>query len=357
MFVRKAALALALCLVLAIGVYTGYWFYARGIAGDLIANWAAQRRAEGYTVSWDSAPIGGYPLLLRTVLGNPRVARAERGWAWRGGAVAIEVQPWDLKRIRLEMRGPQNIALQWNGRPVTAAATAGEAVIVARLSDSGRLAGATAIVRKLRVAEAANASEADTFSAAEIWLEALLPDTPPTSHLDPALTLSLAATDIRLPAAAAGPLGRDAAKLHARAQIMGALADKGSTRAKIDAWRRDGGAVEITWLDAVWGPLGLRAKGTLTLDDKARPLGAFSADITGFAKTMDAFAAAGMMKKGPATLAKAGMALMAKTPKDGGPSVLTVPVTAQSGALFLGPVRILDLPPIRFPGSNPAPPG
>src|SRR3546814_11802892 len=75
---------------------------------------------------------------------------------------------------------------------------------------------------------------------------------------------------------------------------MGAL-PPGPPSQAIEAWRQNGGTVEIPWLNLVWGPLDLRAKGTATLDGRMRPLGALTADIRGYRETLTAFASAGLV--------------------------------------------------------------
>ncbi|MGY9105148.1 MAG: DUF2125 domain-containing protein, partial [Alphaproteobacteria bacterium] len=60
------------------------------------------------------------------------------------------------------------------------------------------------------------------------------------------------------------------------------------TRQGVEEWRRAGGMVDATWLNLLWGAFDLRGRGTLSLDDRHRPLGAITADIRGYSETMDA---------------------------------------------------------------------
>ena len=62
----------------------------------------------------------------------------------------------------------------------------------------------------------------------------------------------------------------------------------------------------------------------------------------------EALRAASVMNDTTASLAKIGLALLARTPAEGGAPVLSLPVTAQGGALYLGPVKLLNLPKIPF---------
>lgn len=337
---RKSAIVLLIILVFASGAYTGYWFYARETAARIIENWTAQRRAEGYDISFDMPRFDGYPLLIRASLGEPRLRHGD--FAWRGEGLAVEFQPWNFQRIRIDLQGKQWLALEPNARPMLL--TPSEAAIVARLSNRGQLKDATLLLRNIQLSDPDGVS---LLQAAEIWLEADAPEIPPREHTDKALALSLAAADIVLPETADGPLGRTVATLRTDMQVNGVIVN-GTIHEAVEAWRRSGGTVDVDWFHLVWGEFDLRAKGTMALDELARPLGAFSTDIRGQNQALDALVARALLEERTATLAKIGLALLSKSPPEGGAPVLTVPVTAQDGHLYAGPVRILDLSPIRL---------
>lgn len=342
MFTRKSAIVI---IVLALAAaYTGYWFYARGIAMQVIGNWTEQRRAEGYTVAYDAPEIGGFPLLVRAVLGNPALSRD--GFAWRGERLRIELQPWNFRRLRFDLEGTQWITPRSGADRITLAPS--EAAIVATLSHTGKLADAQLLIRGFQAADSKGTALAQ---AAEIWLEATASETPPATHSDRSLSLSLSAAEILLPQMSDGPLGRTLSKLRADLQIRGAV-PRGPLAEALEAWRRGGGTIDVDWLQINWGDLDLRAKGTIALDEQARPLGAFSTDIRGHNTAVDALVAHSVLELGTATMAKIGLALLAKSPPEGGAPVLSLPVTAQDGQLFAGPLKILDLDPIRFPASR-----
>ncbi len=339
---RKTCIAVASFAAIAIGAYSGYWFYARGIAETLIEDWASQRRADGYVVEFAPPRMEGYPFIVRAVLDSPGLARDDR--SWRGKRLAIEFQPWDLRRYRFDFQGRQEITLAPDDRTDQLVLEPAEAAVVVRLSGSGRIADATLRLRDLRVTDAGSGA---VWRAAEIWLEAIAPKVPPKTHGDVALTLSLSAADIVLPANTAEPLGRALPKLRADIRVNGVVPD-GPIETAVEAWRRGGGAVEVDWFRLVWGALDLRAKGTITLDAEMRPLGAFSADIRGVSPALDMLVAGAAIKPNAAAIAKVALALFAKKSSDDGASVLTLPVTAQDGRLYAGPNKSLDLAPVRL---------
>lgn len=342
MIFRKSVIAITLIAIL--GGYTGYWFYARNVAVQVIDNWAEQRRAEGYAVHYAPPEVTGFPLLVRARLDTPLLQRD--GFEWRGERMTIEFRPWNFRKIRIDLEGKQLLILEKGAEQLTLEPA--EAAIVATLSEMGRLTDAALLVRDIQVSNPTGASQ---LQAAEIWLEAKAPETPPASHSDESLKLSLSAADIVLPETIDGPLGRTLSKLRADLRIRG-TAPGGSYAEAVEAWRRSGGTLDVDWFQVNWGELDLRAKGTVALDEESRPLGAFSTDIRGHNHAVDALVAHGVLELGTATMTKIGLALLAKSPPEGGPPVLTLPVTAQDGHLYAGPLKILDLDPIRLPATQ-----
>ena len=130
MNIRKTVITILLFLAAAAGSYSGYWYYARQTASQLIDNWATQRRAEGYKIAFDTPKMGGYPLLIRAVLNAPRLQRGD--FAWRGERIDIEFQPWNFRRIRIDFTGKQWMSLAGGARQMLL--DPAEAAIVARFS-------------------------------------------------------------------------------------------------------------------------------------------------------------------------------------------------------------------------------
>lgn len=340
MSIRKSAIFIALFLIVSAGAYTGYWFYARELAAAIIDDWAIQQRAEGYEVTYSAPVFSGYPLLIRAVLDQPHVKRND--FAWRGERLSIESQPWNFRRLRVDIQGKQWVTLAHDPEPFVL--TPAKAAIVAKLSSNGSIAEASVLFRDLSIAQADNAA---LSKVAELWLEAVAPQDTPQAHTDNNLSLSLSAVDIVLPDAAAGPLGHDISKLRADVKIKGAIPNTTLNEA-LEAWRRSGGTLDVDWFHVIWGTFDLRAKGTIALDAQTRPLGAFSTDIRGHSQALDALVSHAVLEQKTATLAKIGLSLLAKTPPEGGAPVLTVPVTAQDGHLYAGPIKIFELLPLRF---------
>ena len=70
--------------------------------------------------------------------------------------------------------------------------------------------------------------------------------------------------------------------------------------------------------------------------------------ITGYGETIDALAAAGLIKSGVALIGKFALGALARTPSSGGRPEIEVPVTLQKSWLYIGPLKLLQLPTIRW---------
>ena len=108
------------------------------------------------------------------------------------------------------------------------------------------------------------------------------------------------------------------------------------------------------WLNLIWGGLDLRANGTVALDPELRPLGALTADIRGYEEALEALAEARLIRRDILPASRITLNLLAKTSETDGRRVLTVPVNAQGGGLYLGPIKLAELPVLLNPPNRPS---
>ncbi len=78
---RRLGLVLPFALlILAIVVWSGFWFWTRIQTGDRMDQAAEALRSAGYEVSWETRSIGGYPFRLNVTLTEAQI-REPSGWA------------------------------------------------------------------------------------------------------------------------------------------------------------------------------------------------------------------------------------------------------------------------------------
>ncbi|MFQ5985218.1 MAG: DUF2125 domain-containing protein [Alphaproteobacteria bacterium] len=325
-----------LVLLVALLAYTGYWFdVAHRVRGD-IAQWADERRVEGYEVAYGEPKTSGFPFRLAVELARPSIGRTtpDAAWAWRGDRLSIMVRPWRLRRAWADLPTRQSLVLERDGRSWHFDAWMQSAVVAIVLNEAGGADVAGEVSRLSLRSPVAGLP----FRVAVLRLSGRQRNDGQGQNMR--ITLEL--ENLTLPAGLETPLG-DAVKLFAvDATLRGEVPD-GPLADALAAWRDSGGTVEVQRLKTRWGPLGLEVDGTLALDEAMRPLASMTAAIEGYGETLDALVKAGALARQQGALAKTALDLLAKPQVPGGPPVLTVPVTAQDGDLYVGPVRLLEL--------------
>ena len=331
---RRIVLSLTGIVLVAIIAYAAYWHYIAGTLRDQLSPWAQARAAEGYDIHWDDAAVGGFPGAFRFDFTNlsfgalrpvPVTVKAARASAW--------AMPWNLRHWEFTASN--------GARVVEPGGSAG--------FDMRRVDGAVDV--EGRVVAAIDVTAVDLngiglaqdtkIASAEAHIE--LPATPPRSHTDFALGVSLQLSDATLPLAVPG-FGNTLSGLSFVAQLKGAL-PPGQIVPALSRWRDDGGTIELQALRLRWGSLLVDTSGTLALDQALQPEGAFSAVITGQDAAVDVAVKVGALKPSDAGTAKMVLDLLAR-PNGNGDKAVTLPMTIQNQRLYLGPAKLANIPPI-----------
>lgn len=152
-------------------------------------------------------------------------------------------------------------------------------------------------------------------------------------------TLAVAAHGIELPDTGRWPLGATVTSLSAALDLASPPLPAGDAAEAAAAWRDGGGKLTIDALQAVWGPLVLRARGSVGLDARLQPAGEGVADLQGTAPALEALSGAGVIKPGLAATAEAVLALMAKPAPDG--RGIEVPLSLAHGTLSVAKIPLM----------------
>ena len=328
-----AGAVVSVALLTVIGVSTT-WFISANSLRDNIEAWAEARRAEGYVVEYQGVEVSGFPFRLTTVLAAPAIAEPNHpnAWAWKGDRVVFEGSPWDFTELQITLPAAQEFRYRpvaGGDRVVTATVDQGVAQIALQ---RGVIEGFTLAVSGLTLSTADDALRVERLAAEG---RRVARDT---------RELSLAIDDLTLPARMNGPMGREIARFAAEATVKGPLTP-GDLPAVLIAWSEAGGTVELKAVDLRWRDLDITASGTLALDREMRPQAALSAEIVGYGAALVALAEGGAMKARDAVLTATALDLLAR-PRADGVRVLTLPLTAQDGTLFVGPLALLRLSPV-----------
>ncbi len=336
--------ALLLALVIGDGLI---WHFAEQQMRTGLANWVAARRATGWSVSTTRPQAGGWPLAatltLRDVALQGGAPDIPGGLAWRAERVVLRLALLHPLALQIEAEGAQHLRV--SDAPDIPYTAGGLRLLVPLRADPSAQALDLHGETLRATVPVAGADDALTFDRLDV--DAVLQPTAPQGQA--AVSMSLKANGIGLPARLHWALGQRIASVVLDAALNGPLPDAIGLTACATKWRDDGGSLEVRHVQTKWGPLGLAATATLALDPELQPMGTGTAQVTGYAETLDALARNGLMSRSAATTAKAVLSLLANTPDDGSPSEVQVPLSLQYRTLSMRQVPLVRLPELDWP--------
>lgn len=335
---------LAALLLAALG-YGFYWHFAARALEAGIAHWAAERRAEGYHVAYAGPTIGGFPFRLEARFDDPVIEAppSAGAWRWRGPTIQGEAAPW--RPLRIAFSVPGRHALSWNAtgrRDLHVDAGAADGTV--EIAPDGRLEAFDATLADITIDSAPD----HPIAVAKATAIATLAAPPAADHDRGSVTFDVSIDGLVLPPGEDPPLGRRIQHIAANGVLMGRI-PPGPPEQALRRWRDDGGTLELRTLAIDWGPFHLAGEGTFTFDQAMRPLAAMAATISGHGETLDALVAEGVVPPREGSIARLLLTAMSRTPEDGGPPRIDIPLTAQDGFLHVGPLKLIPLPAIGWP--------
>lgn len=342
---RIIVLPVALVALLAAG-YCILWVVVAHWIEDGFRNWARVQTAHGNAVEHGTLAVSGFPGPIRLGIPSPRVTSAKGGWQWSADRSVLETRPWDWRRFRLEVFGEQELAAPFAGTLHRYRVQPAAALLIGEVDDMGQLSQGVLRARDVTIREPS--SDEAKLSVRRVQGHLNLRTLGARAENQTALDLTLQGEDVLLGPMFETPLGKKIQGIGIVASIKGTMPQT-FLRESMDAWRASGGTIDLNHFQMNWGKLVLRAKGTVALDDMLRPLGALSADIKGYAETLKALERTRVLRRREVDGARLALDLISKRDGADNRRMVSVPISAQGGMLYLGPLRLLKLAPIPFP--------
>ncbi|MBV9249843.1 MAG: DUF2125 domain-containing protein [Acetobacteraceae bacterium] len=343
---RRPWLLLATLLVLLLLGATLYWRAMSQQLGAGFDAWVADQRASGWTVTFSKPVAGGWPVAATLLIHKADIAAGQpvipERLRWSADVVVLRISLLHPRRLEISAEGSQ--ILQLGDGPEIPLTAASEQMVLP-LKRGEPLQTLSLAADNLRAEVPGSAGTA--LAIARLRGEADL--NPASAQGEPAVSASLTAAEINLPAQVKWPFGPRVAELAIEAGLNGLLPHSGTVIEAANEWRDNGGSLEIRHLQLVWGPLNLTGTATLALDPQLQPMGAGTAHVVGYAETLDALAAGGQISHSAATAAKAVLSLLAQSSDNGGPSEVEVPLALQYRTLSMRQVPIVRLPELDWP--------
>lgn len=286
-------------------VWAGLWFVTSLWLQRRFDAWLVAERAHGYEITFDDRQARGSPLAVTLKLRNFRWKKKGEASLHTGLAV-VTLHPWNWKAYDIALaRGVDMIFPLTRPNELLSLKTDHAAV---RLSS---------------------------------------PLLPPGTHGKTGFELTAAANNLTVRTDKPLPFGDTVQKAALAFRIMGTVPDW-SSKDSVTTWNETGGVVECDTIALDWGPLHMAMKGTLGLNTKMQPEGAFAGTIGNRATVVQALTDKKWISKSEAGLLNATLNQLPATGKSGNPGDETIPLTLQGGGLFFGPVLILTLPPLSW---------
>jgi hypothetical protein len=331
-----------IALVLVVGGYVYWWFHVADTMVSLAENWKQQRISEGYEVSHQPFVTSGFPYRVRIAadklsLSNPthfQKPDIDIDSLW---AVA---QPWQVNHIIFGVDG--NMAATWiedqelRNLDLLAETALGSATF----NFEGRMQTL--------------ALDLEDVIATPSWRPPLTADRLQIhGRPAPVATEDSGETGQQIAVRIDGmivegmddfPLGKSIQQIAISSILQGTI-EKLPSEASLTKWREEGGFIDIKALDIQWGQGVVRGNGRVALDDADRPTGRLQTQILGYEDILAALTTTGKIDPNAARMI--GFALSQLSTKDAeGRNFIKMPLSAQQGGVYLGPIFIAPVSPL-----------
>lgn len=330
---------LAAVLVLVAAGYAALWLYFATMIADGIDRWADDRRAEGFRVSYGEPRITGFPLHFIATVEHPVIEGPAGAWLWSGPTIVSSAPVWDYRHVAARVPGKHMVS--WRAERGTRSLTI-EAPLVqgeVDIAADGRVAAGEVALGQIIVQQ--DTGEVLGVREARAELRRLPPEQPGAAGgADIGFKFDLRAAT--LPARYAGPLGPLIDSIELNGAVLGPL-PAAPPRESLALWRDAGGTLEVTKLDLAWGTLVVSGDGTFALDPDLQPIGAMAATVRGHEELLAALTS--RMPSGLGNLVRITGALLGA----GRPEGARISLSLQDGYLWLGPVKLAEVPRIQWP--------
>ncbi len=353
--------------VLAIGAQVIWWRWAEGQISAELGTQMEAARAAGCAVNTGQTAPGGWPLTATVTVPEVFLSchQGDAGPAltWSAERVVLRVGLLHPLTLGIDAEGSQHVRLAaWPDVPFRADVLHVTVPLQIGVPARGFVLRAVNLRAGLPAGGAmdppvtdtpvtdtpvTDTSGADTIALTIGGLDMRVGWTPAAQQNEPAVSVSLQARAVQLPADRTWPLGATVASVSGDLALNGPLPRvRGAASAWAAGWRDGGGNVEVQHLVLNWGALDVSGNATLALDRQMQPMGAGVLHASDPDATLAALHASGIIGDRAQLAAKALLSLVAHAPEDGGKSGVDLPVTLQDRLVSISRFGVARVPPI-----------
>ena len=314
--------------IILIGVsWSLYWSLLAIFLETELANWVENERDKGINISFSAPVRTNFPSHIHLRLTTLKYVDTNLNISWETEFADLFLSPFSPGKLEVKFPKKHKFTFktQKNARQIFVVAKE------VNIHQSFYKSPQTVInIEKAEIKSQHFLTQIDSISA-KIGLKSQLE----ISHV--ALP-----TDIR------GLLGHKIQQLSLLTSLAGSKLKTLSQTGLLD-WKNAGGIIEFERFFIEYGPLRLAGDGTLTLDEKLQPLGAFLLQASGINETIDAAVDSGFIDVQDVTLIKIALQILGKRPNSQKTAELEFPLTIQENKLSIGQFDLLQLPKIPWP--------
>ncbi|MEN8236574.1 MAG: DUF2125 domain-containing protein [Pseudomonadota bacterium] len=335
----RRRLLFLLTLLLLAGGYTVGWFHLGSQLEDRVEKLIRDWQQRGWNVEYKDMQLAGFPFTLKIVLESPELAYKGIIKTWVEGDMRFGAALWRPTQIKSWAAGRHHITLSLLEDEIIFAQGEGFAASFFTMEQGTfqfsyeqlELSKEQGVFAKLGGLDV----QAQYHEQEDVH--------------DDLMNVQISLQDLTLPVLSEFPFGDNLQKLQLQTSLSGEIAGD-TLHDRINSWYESDGTLEVAKLQLQWGPLEITAEGTTTVDEHLQPMGAFSAHVGGLDKTLAAFVKAGWLDEKVSRLVRLGLGFLTESLQGEAEASARyqLPLTVQSGRLFIGPVSVAKVPKVNW---------
>jgi len=325
-------------ILLAAGLWAGYWVIGSRATLSAFEGWLEARRAEGWVAETGELGVQGFPNRFDVVVRDLMLADPATGLAWEAPRFQIDALSYRPNHVIAVWPDTQRVATPQEKFRLESRDMRASLVIAPDTALAPKRMTLTADF--LQITPEARPDETTALSTLSLAAERL-------EGTDYRLGLRAEGLTLAAPARARlDPGGRLPDRISGFSADVTASFDKPWDRTAIERARPQPTGLRVRLAEGRWGELHLQAAGTLDVSPEGWPEGEITLKARNWREIVTLLRKAGALPDSLAGSVEQGLGMMARL--KGNPETLDIPLGFGSGRMWLGPVPLGPAPRLRL---------
>ncbi|MDZ7708881.1 MAG: DUF2125 domain-containing protein [Roseovarius sp.] len=330
--------ALLAVILLAAGLWAGYWIIGSRATLSAFETWFDARRAEGWVAETRELDVQGFPSRFDVVFQDLMLADPATGLAWEAPRFQIDALSYRPNHVIAVWPDTQRIATPQEKFRLSSKDMRASLVIAPDTALAPRRMTLTADF--LEITPEGRAGETTALSTLSLAAERL-------EGTDYRLGLRAEGLTLAAPARARlDPEGRLPDRISGFSADVTATFDKPWDRTAIERARPQPTRLRVRLAEGRWGDLLLQAAGEVDVTPEGWPEGEITLKARNWREIVTLMRMAGALPESLASSVENGLGMMARL--KGNPDTLDIPLGFGGGRMWLGPVPLGPAPRLRL---------